>query len=182
MSIYVAFLRGMNLGNRRIKNDALVAAFEDIGFAGARAFQASGNVIIDGGGEREAALREAIEAGLGERLGYRVPTLLRSASEVVAIAEAKPFDAATLAETEGRVQVVVLADAPDAATRDRIIASAPDDDRLAFDGRTLYWLPKAGLSGSTLDQKALDRALGLTTVRTQRTFARLARKLGDGAP
>lgn len=177
MSIYVAFLRGMNLGNRRITNDALVAAFEDLGFAGATAFQASGNVIFDGGDTGEEALRAAIEAGLGERLGYPVPTLLRSADEVAAIAEARPFDAETLAATEGRVQVVVLPGAPDAATRAQIVAETPADDRLVFDKRTLYWLPKAGLSDSKLDQKRLDRALGVTTVRTQKTFGRIARKI-----
>lgn len=177
MTIYVAFLRGMNLGNRRIKNDELVAAFEDMGFAGATAFQASGNVIFDGGDTGEEALRAAIEAALGERLGYAVPTLLRSPAEVTAIAEAAPFDAATLALTDGRVQVVVLPGAPDAATRAQIVTDTPADDRLVFDGRTLYWLPKAGVSDSKFDQKRLDRTLGVTTVRTQKTFARLARKI-----
>lgn len=177
MSIYVAFLRGMNLGNRRIKNDELVAAFEDMGFAGATAFQASGNVIFEGGDTGEEALRVAIEAGLGGRLGYAVPTLLRSAAEVTAIAEAAPFDAETLATTDGRVQVVVVPGVPDTATRAQIIDDAPADDRLVFDGRTLYWLPKAGVSDSKFDQKRLDRALGVTTVRTQKTFARIARKI-----
>ena len=32
MSHYVAFLRGMNLGKRRIKNDELRAEFETLGF------------------------------------------------------------------------------------------------------------------------------------------------------
>ena len=44
---YVAFLRGMNLGRRRIKNPELCAAFEDIGFTNVSAFLASGNVIFD---------------------------------------------------------------------------------------------------------------------------------------
>ncbi len=177
MSTYVAFLRGMNLGKRRIKNPELVACFEAIGFTGAVAFQASGNVIFDGGDDDARALQGRIEAGLEAQLGYAVPTRIRSAADVIAIAEARPFSPAELAETEGRVQVIVLDAAPDAATRAAIIAEQPAEDRLAFEGRQIYWLPRAGLSTSTLDQKALDRRLGITTVRTQRTFGRLAKKL-----
>ena len=36
MERYVAFLRGMNLGGRRIKNDELRGAFEALGFADVR--------------------------------------------------------------------------------------------------------------------------------------------------
>ena len=43
MNRYVAFLRGMNLGRRRIKNPELCAAFEDIGFTNVAAYLASGN-------------------------------------------------------------------------------------------------------------------------------------------
>jgi uncharacterized protein (DUF1697 family) len=41
MERYVAFLRGMNLGNRRIKNDELRAEFEALGFEGVATFRAS---------------------------------------------------------------------------------------------------------------------------------------------
>ena len=181
MSTYIAFLRGMNLGKRRIKNPELVACFEDMGFAGAVAVQASGNVIFDGGGRTEAELKSRIESGLQTRLDYAVPTRLRSGAEVRAIAEAHPFDAATLAGTEGRVQVILIdggADITlDADVQAAIRAEQPADDRLIFEGRQIFWLPKAGLSTSAFDQKALDRRLGITTVRTWRTFGRLAKKL-----
>ena len=82
MELHVAFLRGMNLGGRRIKNEELRAEFERLGFSGVAAFRASGNVIFDSGGGEEAALTRAIEAGLGEALGYAVPVFLRSATGV----------------------------------------------------------------------------------------------------
>jgi len=177
MSIYVAFLRGMNLGKRRIKNTELCACFEDMGFERVSAFLASGNVIFDSGGRDEAALKAVIEAGLRERLSYPVPTYLRSAAEVEAIAERCPFTEAELSETAGRAQVVLLGAAPDAETRAAARAEQPDEDRLVFDRRELYWLPRAGLSDSKLDHKALDRRLGGTTIRTHRTLVRLGEKL-----
>ena len=52
MDRYVAFLRGMNLGSRRIKNDELRAEFEQLGFEDVATFRASGNVIFGRGGGR----------------------------------------------------------------------------------------------------------------------------------
>src|SRR4051794_184860 len=86
MERYVAFLRGMNLGGRRIKNEELRAEFEALGFEEVATFRASGNVIFAASKESESRLRERIEAGLGEALGYAVPVFLRSCAEVAAIA------------------------------------------------------------------------------------------------
>ena len=64
MNRYVAFLRGMNLGRRRVKNPELCAAFEDIGFTNVSAFLASGNVIFDAEDPDPSAVSRSIEDGL----------------------------------------------------------------------------------------------------------------------
>lgn len=67
----MAFLRGMNLGKRRIKNDELRAEFEALGFEDVATFRASGNVIFGAPKQSEGALTKTIEAGLGDALGYQ---------------------------------------------------------------------------------------------------------------
>ena len=94
VSRHVAFLRGMNLGGRRIKNEELRAEFEALGFADVACFRASGNVVFSAKGGSEAKLTGEIEAGLGEALGYEVPVFLRGAAELSALAAHEPFDAA----------------------------------------------------------------------------------------
>ena len=65
MDRYVAFLRGMNLGNRRIKNEALRRHFEAMGFEEVATFRASGNVVFaDPGGDSEAKLQKRVEAAI----------------------------------------------------------------------------------------------------------------------
>ena len=91
MSRYVAFLRGMNLGRRRIKSPELCAAFEDIGFKNVAAYLASGNVIFDADDSDTDVVAGSIESGLRDSLGYEVPTFLRSSEEVMAIAGYAPF-------------------------------------------------------------------------------------------
>jgi uncharacterized protein (DUF1697 family) len=179
MESYVAFLRGMNLGGRRIKNEELRAEFEELGFSGAGCFRASGNVIFTAGEKSEAKLAKQIEAGLGEALGYEVPVFLRSAAELRAIAAQAPFDAKALKASKGKLQVVFLTREPKAAARKRALALASDDDCLAIEGRELYWLPKGGLSDSELDLKELAAALGQNTVRTMGTVEQIASKYFD---
>jgi uncharacterized protein (DUF1697 family) len=132
MTTLVAFLRGMNLGGRRITNDDLRAAFVAIGFDDATPYQASGNVIIEAVGRDERELRDVIASGLAGQLGYAVPTFLRSADEIAHIADREPFTAQELAATEGRVQVGLLHAAPSNAARDDMLALATADDRLVM--------------------------------------------------
>ena len=62
--IRAAFLRGMNLGNRRITNADLRAEFERLGFDSVATFQAAGNVVFEAGDANEEELVATIEAGL----------------------------------------------------------------------------------------------------------------------
>jgi uncharacterized protein (DUF1697 family) len=179
MDLYVAFLRGMNLGGRRIKNDELRAEFEALGFADVASFRASGNVVFNPGkhdGESASALAERIEAGLGEALGYAVPVFLRSGDEVATIAARRPFDAKRVAASKGKLQVLLLARKPSAAARAKVLDLAGDEDLLGIEGRELYWLPSGGTIESDLDLKAIDKALGKGTMRTMGTIEQIAAK------
>jgi len=47
MTRYVAFLRGINLGKRRVKMEQLRRHFEGFGLENVATFIASGNVVFD---------------------------------------------------------------------------------------------------------------------------------------
>ena len=172
----MAFLRGMNLGKRRIKNEELRAEFEALGFADVATFRASGNVIFGAPKQSEGALTKTIESGLGDALGYEVPVFLRSCAEVAAIAAQEPFPAAAVAASKGKLQVTMLAKKPTAAARKRVLSLATDDDGLAIAARELFWLPSGGTLESELDHKAIAKALGVGTQRTMGTIEQIASK------
>jgi uncharacterized protein (DUF1697 family) len=176
MERYVAFLRGMNLGKRRIKNDELRAEFEALGFEDVGTFRASGNVVFAAAQKGERALAKKIERGLGAALGYEVPVFLRSCAEVTAIAAQEPFDAKAVAASKGKLQVTMLAKKPTAAARKKALALATEEDGLAIAARELFWLPSGGTLESELDLKALERALGQGTQRTMGTIEQIAAK------
>lgn len=177
---YVAFLRGMNLGGRRIKNTELQEEFAALGFSEVNCFRASGNVVFEAAGASEAKLTEQIEAGLGEALGYEVPVFLRSGDELRKVAEREPFDSAGLKSSKGKPQVAFLPAKPNAVARKKALSISTDADRLVLDGRELYWLPSGGISESQLDLKAIEAAVGPWTMRTMGTVEQIvARHFGS---
>ena len=180
MAFHVAFLRGMNLGGRRVTNADLIEAFAEIGFEGATAYRAAGNVIFEADEQEEGQLIAEIEEGLEESLGYAVPTFVRDADEVRAIADFDPFDLDVVAASAGKLQVSLLSSQPTGTEQDRVLALATDDDRLVIAGRELYWLPSGGILESDLDLDAIDETLGASTRRTKGTIEGIAGKLGGG--
>jgi uncharacterized protein (DUF1697 family) len=177
MPRYAAFLRGMNLGRRRIANAELRTRVEALGFADVAVFRASGNVVLAAGdGAKADAVARLLEQGLEEALGYAVPIFLRSAAQVRAIAAAEPFPPRAVAASKGKVQVALLTAPPRAGDRRRALAHATDADRLAIDGAELYWLPSGGISESRLDLAAVFAPLGPSTMRTKGTIDQLAAK------
>ncbi len=46
MPRYIAFLRGINLGKRRLPMSQLRSSFEELGFSDVKTFIASGNVVF----------------------------------------------------------------------------------------------------------------------------------------
>lgn len=163
----------MNLGRRRVTNDELTRCFEDMGFTEVSPFLASGNVVFDAGRKQPATVQRKIEAGLESALGYAVPTFLRSAAQVRAIAAHQPFAPST---TGGKLQVMLLAASPTPAKRRAVMKLHRDDDQLALGETELYWLPRGRMSDSALDLAYIEKTIGPTTTRTHRTITRLYAK------
>lgn len=178
MDRYVAFLRGVNLGSRRrVKGEDLRLCFEGLELEEVATFRASGNVIFAAPKrEAESKLAKRIEAGLGEQLGFEVMVFLRSCEELAEIAAREPFDPKAVAESKGKLQVAFYGKKPSAKAKEAVLDLAGDEDRLALEGRELYWLPSAGISESNLDWKPIDAALGQGTMRTMGTVEQIVAK------
>jgi uncharacterized protein (DUF1697 family) len=91
MTKYVALLRGINLGKRRIKMEALRKTFEGLGYENIRTLLASGNVIFEPKGSDAKKLTRAIEARLKDAFGFEVPVVLRSGAEIAKLIKSEPF-------------------------------------------------------------------------------------------
>lgn len=90
--LYVALLRGINIGGHMVKMERLRELFAELGFSGVRTYIQSGNVFFERPSEDErAALTAMIERHLRAALGYEVPTFLRTIPELERILALDPM-------------------------------------------------------------------------------------------
>lgn len=88
---YYAFLRGINVGGRVVKMDALTEMFLSLKLKNVKTFIQSGNVIFESPEKNVRAQAEKIEKKLLKELGYEVPALLRTHEELEALIQQDPF-------------------------------------------------------------------------------------------
>ncbi len=90
MALYVALLRGINVGGKNlIKMSALKDCFEAGGFDEVATYIASGNVLFRAT-EAAPALTERIEKLLSKTFDYRAAVVVRSHTQMRAIVEGAP--------------------------------------------------------------------------------------------
>jgi uncharacterized protein (DUF1697 family) len=108
---YVALLRGINVGGHKlIKMQELVRIFTSAGCQNVRTFQQAGNVIFESRSAKVGALTKKIERALENDLGYRVPVILRSLSELQELVRRDRFKKFAKAEDVMLCVVLLAAD------------------------------------------------------------------------
>ncbi len=75
MAKYIAFLRGINVGNIRIKMSDLKTAFEEMNFTDVKTYLQTGNVVFNSDSGLED-IKVILEKGLSETFHYQAHVLL----------------------------------------------------------------------------------------------------------
>lgn len=87
MTVWVAFLRAVNVGKRQMKMAELKALCEELGHENVKTILASGNVRFESKNNPKAELEAAIE----KRWGFFSEAVMRSGQEIEAMLASKPF-------------------------------------------------------------------------------------------
>lgn len=170
---HIALLRGINvLGRNIIKMSALQAHFETWGARKVRTYIQSGNVVFEHREAKPAILRASLEKHLAAKLGFTVPTLVKSAKELAAIARANPY-AASLPEFGRFMYVCFLEKPPGAQAIASVQTLTTDDERLMVKGAAAYAYYANGLGRAKLSHAVIERKLGMTTMRNWNTVSAL---------
>jgi uncharacterized protein (DUF1697 family) len=175
MSVYVAFLRAINVGGANVvKMDRLRKLFEETGASDVETVIASGNVVFSSPARSEKSLAAKIAARLEDALGYEVATFLRTPEELTAIANRNPFGRID----EAALYVGFLTEAPAAAAVRTLRGCASEVDDFRVLGREVYWLCRTSFSRSKFSGAKMEKALqAATTLRNITTVRRIADKL-----
>ncbi len=182
MPRYVAFLRGINLGKRRVKMERLreaVAAFP--GSSEVDTFIASGNVLFTSPRRAVAALENELAAHLATELGFPVPVLLRTRRELADLVATAPLGELWADAPNASTQVTFFREPLPAQLAAGIVEVRTEVDAFAVKGRELYWRCGVKLTASTVwaDAKANPHHLPVGTTRNLNTLRQIVEKFPD---
>ncbi len=172
MPVYVALLRGINLGaKRRLAMADLRELLEGLGYDEVRTHLQSGNVVLRAPGSA-AALQKNLEAALATHCGFDVDVVVRTKAQLDKVIAQDPFE--DRANDNARYLVVFLEKAPPATWRRSIDAGDCQPDEAAVRGKEIYlWLP-TGVQNSKLAREATGKGVGTATARNWNVVTRLA--------
>jgi uncharacterized protein (DUF1697 family) len=178
MRRYAAFLRGINLGGRRLKMDELRGHFEALDVENVSTFIASGNVVFDYARSDTAQLELEAERHLHDALGFSTEVFVRSLEELRDLAERRAF--ADARDDGFNLHVIFLREplADDAVEALRALDG--DDDRFQVSGREVVWFRRGRLTDAPISTRQIEGALGgaENTMRNLNTVERMVAKFG----
>src|SRR5688572_25363064 len=90
MPVYVAMLRGVNVGGNPLKMEWLREVCAELGFGDARTYLQSGNVVLSSRLGADGVARK-LKAKIDGQTRLPVPVVIRTAAEMVKIVAANPF-------------------------------------------------------------------------------------------
>lgn len=160
MPVYIALLRGINIGpHKRMKMEKLVAACEACGWAGAKTYIQSGNVVFKAAGRSSpGALRKKLAEQIVADFGFSSDVIMRSREEMEKIIERNPLMKVRGVAPE-RLHVAFLADPPQPEAVKKLASLTLPPDLIRVSGKELYFYFPNGVSGSSLWKHPLDQVL-----------------------
>jgi uncharacterized protein (DUF1697 family) len=178
MRRYAAFLRGINLGGRRLKMDELRSHFEALDVENVSTFIASGNVVFDHAASDCARLELEAERHLHDALGFSTDVFVRALEALRDLSEREAF---AHARAEGfNPHVIFLREHPTGEAAEALRALEGDDDRFRVFGREVVWFRRGRLTDAPISTRQIEGALGgaENTMRNLNTVERMVAKFG----
>lgn len=167
LQTYVALLRGINVGGKnKMPMTDLIALCIEAGGTAVQTYIQSGNIVFQADAETAAGLAAKLTALIRERFGYRIPIVLRSASQFEAAVHSNPFLEQNAPEET--LHVLFLASLPSAEQAASLdpIRSAPD--AFAVRGSEIYLHLPNGVKDTKFTNTHFDAKLA--TISTSRNW------------
>jgi uncharacterized protein (DUF1697 family) len=176
MAKFLALLRAVNVGGRKVPMAELRSVCEGLGWSGVETYIQSGNLVFDADGTG-AELEEALEAAVRAHFGLEVPAIVRTAAQWSRLAAANPM-AEAAERAPSRVQLLVSKRPLAAGAAQRLMERARDGETVREAGRALWFHYPDGVAGSKLTPALIDKVAGSpTTGRNWRTVLKLGEML-----
>lgn len=176
MPTYVALLRAVNVGGRKVPMARLREVLTDDGFADVRTYVQSGNVVFRHRA-KATTVADRVHALIAGEFGLDSDVMIRTPAELRDVVKHNPF-AKGGADWRRELHVGFLLRKPDADALAAVDPHKAAPDELRVDGREVFfWTPNGW--GRSKVSSGLERALRTPmTVRNWRTVNELLAMTG----
>jgi len=177
MTIYIALLRGINVGGKNmIKMAELKRVLEALGLIDVQTYIQSGNLLFRSE-EDEKSLSEKLQDEIKTAFGVSIPVILRTAAEFEGIMNNCPYSEAEVAEAEALagkecLHVALLLQNPLQEKLEKLTPYCNEIDDYQVIGREVYLLLRNGVYNSKL-ANSLTKLDVPETMRNWKTIKKL---------
>jgi uncharacterized protein (DUF1697 family) len=175
MPTYIAFLRAINVGQRKFAKTAIVDACEAAGCTDVETYINTGNVRVTTPLRSRAKVEAALERAFEEAAGFDVPTIVLTPKELTEVAT---YAGQVGRDHDGLHYVSLLKDAPSATAVAKLDGAGKDGERAAVDGRGVHLLLGRDYHSAKLTNAVVEKHLGVATNRNLNVIRTLAEKWG----
>ena len=175
MARFVAFLRAVNVGRRTVAMATARDVLSGLGFEDVGSYVNSGNLLFSATG-RATDHESAIRAALEKEFGFELTTFVRTAAQVRALVDARPFGQLAPGHTHFALLPLTRLTARE---KKAVGAMSNERDEVVVRGRDVHWLIRAKSTETSLGPKKwLDALPGNpTTARNMTMLTKLADRL-----
>jgi uncharacterized protein (DUF1697 family) len=170
MMEYISFLRGVNVGGRKIRMDDLRELYISLGLKDVSSYIQSGNIIFNH--PRNEDLVSLLENKIMDTFGFEVSIIIRKRSEMEKIVEENPF----LEEDVSKLHITFLKESPQELPKEYIDQIKDNSEKYSIKGKEIYLFLPNGYGRTKLSNNFFEKKLKVTA--TTRNF-KTTRKLLD---
>jgi uncharacterized protein (DUF1697 family) len=168
---YIAFLRGINVNGRIIKNTDLQICFENMGFNHIKIILQSGNVIFESSEDNHTKLKTSIEKSLEKRFKYPAKIILTDLATLTTIIKKYPFDNSDISKQQ---YVVFLSE----DVRKELLTAEKLDSKveeIKSGDMVVYWTVTKGMTLKSVFGKLVAKAKyrDISTTRNLNTLQKI---------
>lgn len=160
MTVYISLLRGINVGGKRMKMADLRQVYTDLGLSDVKTILASGNVIFRSTETDQDKLSQTLEAAIAEHFGFESRIILRTPNTIAEAAKNNPFAEHSNFEAK-KLLVFFLKDMPQDDALNSLRAAHDGVEQVQLVGQDLFAYYPEGMGRSKLDNKLLEKHMGV---------------------
>jgi uncharacterized protein (DUF1697 family) len=174
MTTHLALLRGINIsGHNMIKMETLKTVLEAVGFTNVHTYIQSGNVFVDTDQESAAAVGFTIKQEIFKSLGYEVPVVVISKTDLQECLKLNPFLQEDGVDFKKLYVAFTSNDLRNYSLHDLKMSHVKPDEAY-IDSNRIYIKYAIGAGKTKFDQKYIEKKLNVTaTIRNWNTVTNL---------